>query len=155
MDIRGAYTVCAGQTSFLLFFLLSLMITFLHRHYDEPTSLIDYTHSIHHHQSIMHDFIPLYLLFLLYISCDSQELSPQPCLYKPRTSSTLKCIGFGLYFSSSQPTSIVVKPAPLQPSRYWLYCHCLFDYLLSLLYLYSLLLHLQSIYYFSTRVLGY
>ena len=76
MDIRGAYTVCAGQTSFLLFFLLSLMITFLHRHYDESTSLINYTYSIHHHQSIMHDFIPLHLLFLLYILCDSQGLSP-------------------------------------------------------------------------------
>ena len=57
------------------------------------------------------------------------------------TLSALQCISFGLYFPSSQLLSKVLKLPLLQPSRYWLYCHCLFDYPLSPPYFHQLLLH--------------
>ena len=40
-------------------------------------------------------------------------------------------MGIGLYSPSSQPLSKVLKPAPLQPSRYWLHCHFLLSYVSS------------------------
>ena len=92
--------ICAGQSSFLLFFLLSSIITIPYRHYDEPTSYIIHTQIIT--RTSYMTSLSYFSYFLLYFSGDLRGLFPQLSLYNINTLSPVKFISVGLYFPFGQ-----------------------------------------------------
>ena len=104
-----------------------------------------------HHQIIMYDFSFLFLLsfsFIFHVICEDSSPS-YACINQGHL--VLYNVSVWVTSSLGQHLSKILKPAPLEPSRYWVYCHYLSDSLLSSYYLCSLYLHSASDSQFITR----
>ena len=126
---ESIYTLYSGY--FLFFFCHLSMIPITHRHYNNFYIIHWVIHPSQHHQIIMYDLSLLFLLsysFIFDVICEDSSPS-YTCINQGHL--VLYNVLVWVTSSLGQHLSKVLKLAPLQPSRYWLYLHYSSDSLLS------------------------
>ena len=124
-----AYIHCTVAISF--FFCYLSMIPITNRHYNNFYIIRWVIHPTQHHQIIMYDLSLLFLLsysFIFDVICED-SFPNYTCINQGHL--VLYNVLVWVTSSLGQHLSKVLKLAPLQPSRYWLYCHYSSDPLLS------------------------